>query len=110
MNFPNREQGDMVQNMVESIVLDWLNKYPLESEDNHLSVKDPYNADQVRDWVAGVWGRISHQLTDSGFPGDNKILLKSAREIFNNELSKHPWYEQIKINLPKEPPSTGWLE
>lgn len=107
---PEQDKGDIIQSTVESVVLDWLNKYPLESHSGHLSVADPNNKDQVRVWVSGVWGRITHQLKDSGLPVDNNKILNLARKVFNTEIAKHPWYELIKDDLPKPPQSTGWLE
>ena len=103
-------EPDPFFSMVESVVLDWLNKYPLESPTGKLSVENPADKEQVKQWVTGVWGRISHQLTDSGLPIDNRKILAMARDVFNREVARHPWYEQIKDLLPTAPPSTGWLD
>lgn len=112
MNYSERPEvnQDPLFSMVENIVLDWLNKYPLESSQNQLSITDPTDKTQVKLWVTGVWGRISHQLRDSGLPVDNKKIMAMAREIFNREASRHRWFEQIKNSLPTAPPSMGWLE
>jgi hypothetical protein len=88
------------RDIIDSVVVDWLNKYPLQGE-SALSVVDPDDAESVKTWVNGVWGRITHQIVSSGLPFDNAQILKVARKTFYAQLSAHPWYEKIKPYLPK---------
>lgn len=95
MDFVNRD-------IIESVVIDWLNKYPLQGE-NELSVKNPNDPAQIKLWISGVWGRITHQILSSGLPFDDSLILNIARNSLYDQLAPHPWYEKVKPYLPQKP-------
>jgi hypothetical protein len=93
--------------VVEDIVIDWMNKYSLD--DGNLAVTDFDNPEQIKAWVAGVWGRITHQL-NAGLPYDENTLVAYAGECFYNQVSRHRSYEKIKPYLPRPVTMHGELK
>ena len=59
-------ESDINYEVVESIVDDWIEKYPLR--EGNLAIENPNDPKQIDRWIDGVLGRIKHQLIDSGFP------------------------------------------
>ena len=99
--------SEIIKDTIEAVVVDWMNKYPLDgslstSDDLRLSVKGPEDIEGMKFWAQGVWGRITHEVLNSGLPYDNNEILKIALNVFYAELSRHPWFEQLKPFLPKK--------
>lgn len=93
-----RKLNATTKDVIENIVIDWMNKYPLT--DGNLAVKDFDNPEAVRGWVTGVWGRISHQLSQSGLKYDNNSVLSQAGKSFYEQVSHLATYERIRPHLP----------
>jgi hypothetical protein len=87
------------KDMIETVVIDWMNKYPVES--GNLAITDPENTDQIKAWVGGVWGRITDEISHSGLPYDNKAIMYFAQKCLYDQLATHPFYEKMKPYLPK---------
>ena len=90
----------LFRDIIDSIVLDWINKYPLEGQGS-LSMQSLPDSESVRHWVAGVWGRITHQLASSGLPFNDRQILSIASRSFHTHLESHRWYNEIKSYLPE---------
>lgn len=61
-----KENVSLNNEVIEAIVDDWIEKYPLR--EGNLAINDPKDSQQIDRWIDGVLGRIKHQLLDSGFP------------------------------------------
>ncbi len=93
-----RRLNATTRDIIENIVIDWINKYYLE--DSNLAIKNYDDAEQVRAWVTGVWGRISHQLSQSGLKYDNNSVLAHAGKVFFEQIGHLAVYEKLKPHLP----------
>ncbi|MEK9160661.1 MAG: hypothetical protein AAB440_01315 [Patescibacteria group bacterium] len=90
----------ITKDVVENIVIDWMNKYALE--DSNLAIRDYDNPEQIKTWVRGVWGRIKHQLDESGFPTGGEKIMNLAGFYFHDQIKGHHRYEALKPYLPGE--------
>lgn len=93
-----RQLNATTKDIVETIVIDWINKYYLE--DSNLAIKNFDDSAQVRAWVTGVWGRISHQLSESGLKYDNSSVLAHAGKVFYEQIGHLAAYEKLRPHLP----------
>lgn len=93
-----RSLDSTTADIIEDVVIDWMNKYSLE--DGNLAVTDFDDPGQIKKWVEGVWGRITHQLSESGLPYDNNSVVGHAGKCFFEQISEHEFYEKLKPHLP----------
>lgn len=84
---------------VETVVIDWMDKYHTES--SNLAIEDFDDPRKIKLWVQGVWGRIRDQLSQSGWGYDDTAVLVAAGKTFFDQISSHPNYDKIKPYLPK---------
>ena len=94
----HRRLDTITRDVIEDVVIDWMNKYPIEG--GNLAVGDFDNPEKIQLWAQGVWGRIAHQLSESGLPYDNAEILLTAGKVFFDQISGHPMYDKIKPHLP----------
>ncbi|MBP9816613.1 MAG: hypothetical protein KBD05_01125 [Candidatus Pacebacteria bacterium] len=90
----------ITKDMVESTVITWLNGYALDG--SNLSIQNYEDKEEIKKWVRGVWGRIKHQLEDSGFPFPGGKIMNLAGFYFHDQIKNHPRYEALKPHLPPE--------
>jgi|GEM_PF-2362502 len=76
-----------------------MNKYALD--DSNLAVEDFNDPAKIKPWVDGVWGRITHQLSESGWPYDNQKVMALAGKYFYDQVSDHKFYDKLKPHLPR---------
>ncbi|TSC85656.1 MAG: hypothetical protein G01um10148_1042 [Parcubacteria group bacterium Gr01-1014_8] len=94
-----RQLNATTRDVIESVVIDWIDKYYIEN--SNLAVKHFNNPEEIKLWVQGVWGRITHQLSGSGLPYNNDVILANAGKSFFDLISRHREYEKIKPHLPR---------
>jgi hypothetical protein len=90
----------LTKDIIENIVIDWMNKYALEG--SNLAIQNYDDPEQIKTWVQGVWGRIKHQLDDSGFPFKSGKIMNIAGFSFHDQIKGHPRYKALKPHLPAE--------
>lgn len=83
---------------IEATVSRWLLLYPLR--EGNLAVSNQDAEARLKEWATGVWGRIKHQLDESGWPYDNTAVLALAAKYLHEELADDPLYEKLLPHLP----------
>ncbi|MBY0110433.1 hypothetical protein K2Y00_00275 [Patescibacteria group bacterium] len=99
-NAPLGSIDKLTKDIIENTVIEWMNKYALT--DSNLAIQNYDDPEQIKTWVRGVWGRIKHQLDDSGFPTGGKNIMSIAGYYFHDQIKGHPRYEALKPHLPQE--------
>lgn len=84
---------------IEDVVIDWLNKYAPDG--SNLAITDYDNREQIERWVHGVWGRITHQLAESGLPYPTNAIIALAGKAFYLHICAHPQYGKLRRYLPR---------
>lgn len=75
-----------------------MNKYGLQ--EGNLAVTDFDDGEQIKQWVTGVWGRITHQLKGSGMPFGDGEVMEYARVVLYRQLVGHEYFEKLLPYLP----------
>jgi len=84
------EEPSSNRKVVEAIVDDWIEKYPLR--EGNLAIINPDDPKQIQRWIDGVLGRIKHQMIDSGFPMKKEEMELAIISSLHKNLADDEWY------------------